>query len=284
MDINKLTESDVTDAHVLSRQAGWGFRERDWRRFLTMASVDAFAGRLNNELIATATVIHYNPHSTTGNSRSVAWIGSILVDKSYRRQGYGTEIFETALSHASSAGAIVGLDANKIGEPIYVNAGFVTVAEVTQWSGPITTTGSAKEVEECSDPSEIFELDAQAVDVDRSALLRRFWENPTSFGFIQRESDEVTGYVLVRPSLNGWTVGPLVSNEPETVHDLIAAVEDVTGDDKVTLNVAGNPGVAKYYRDAGLDHVRTLSRMTYGQQQKPLLGKLVRAIPGFAYG
>lgn len=284
VEIDRLTRSDVADAYTLSQQAGWGFREDDWHQLLGMPSVHGFAGRINDTLRATATVVHYDSIPSTGKFESVAWIGSILVDESYRRQGLGTQIFDTALSHATSYWDIIGLDANDHGKPIYANSGFESVAETTQWSGTISATGCSDKVKRCNDPTKIFDLDVEACGVDRSFLLRRLWKDPSSRAFIRQESDCVTGYVLVRPSMNGWTVGPLVSDTPAGARNLLVAVGEVTGDDAVVLNVAGKSDAAKHYRDVGLERVRNLTRMTHRQRAQPLLSEQIRAIPGFAFG
>ena len=286
LDIGSLADRDLSAAHALSAAAGWGFRERDWRRLLAMPSVTALAGRLDGDLVATATVIRYEPPATADADRSasVAWIGSMLVAESHRRRGHGTEMFEAALSRATEQAAIVGLDANAMGKPIYEAAGLVAVAPADQWRGTLAVAGSPDAVAEATDTDAVAEFDARACGVDRSGLLRRLFRDPETHAFVHRDAGTITGYGVVRPVEHGWTVGPIVADGPETVGHLLAAIGSVTDDDPVTLSTAGESRADRQYLAAGLERVRTLDRMTYDRPATPLLGPRIRAIPGFAFG
>lgn len=284
MDIDTLTERDTAAAHAISAGAGWTSRERDWRQLFETPCVHALAGRLDDELVATATVAVYQARIGSDRTGAVAWIGTLLVDEAHRRRGYGSEIFDAALSFATDRADTVGLDANEQGKPIYEATRFVRVSDADKWRGTLDTTAPLEVVEQCTDPAEVAALDARACGVDRSELLRSLFADPTSRAFVRREEGTVSGYVLVRPSMDGWTVGPLITTHRDSVAELLAAVGRVTRDETVTLDVAGDSGVADTYRDAGLERVRTLTRMTYDQSVRALLGEQVRAIPGFAFG
>ncbi|MFC7189794.1 GNAT family N-acetyltransferase [Halocatena marina] len=104
MRIEKLTLDSVPAAMQLSKQAGWNQCRADWELLLTLAPDHCFAGWIGDDLIATTTVVTYGG--------DVSWIGMVLVSEEHRGQGYGSQIFQTALEATLERGqSAIGLDA-----------------------------------------------------------------------------------------------------------------------------------------------------------------------------
>ncbi|MEF8841847.1 MAG: GNAT family N-acetyltransferase [Haloarculaceae archaeon] len=153
--VDRLDRTDVDTAHDLSTRAGWSTRRSDWRRIVDLDAVDAFAGRHDGRLVATATLVRYGTR--------VGWIGMMLVHPERRRRGHGTRMLVACLDAAHDAGvATVGLDANTEGKPLYDANGFVEVADVTRWHGSLDRTGPANRVEPVTDPRPLVALDRRA--------------------------------------------------------------------------------------------------------------------------
>lgn len=275
--VDRLDRTDVDTAHDLSTRAGWSTRRSDWRRMVDLDAVDAFAGRLDGRLVATATLVRYGTR--------VGWIGMMLVHPEHRRQGHGTRMLGACLDAAHDADvATVGLDANTEGRPLYEINGFVPVADVTQWCGSLDRTGPANRIGPVADPRPLVVLDRRATGVDRSFLLSSLLDDGT-VGLLRRGPDgDATGYALALRRPPGVTVGPLVAEAPEDAEALLRAASDRGEGTPLTVNVAGNPRAEECYRGLGFEHRRSLTRMTYGEPAEPLVGDRVWGLPAFEYG
>ena len=81
-----LFESDIPAAMQLKEAAGWNQTEDDWRRLLMLEPNGCFAAIKDGRLVGTTT--------TTTYGNDLAWIGMVLVDPQYRRQGIASEVNE----------------------------------------------------------------------------------------------------------------------------------------------------------------------------------------------
>lgn len=275
--VGRLGRDDVDGALALSRDAGWPTRRADWQRMVSLDSVDPLGGRIGGELVATATVVRYGDR--------VAWIGMMLVAPSRRRRGHGTELLEACLERVDRAGVdVAGLDANPVGKPLYDGHGFVPVVETTQWRGRLPATRRPASVEPFDDPGAVAALDRRASGVDRSFLLRSLLADAETAGLLARDGGDVRGYALLRPGDETRTVGPLVVETPSVADALLRAAGAAVGDDPVTVNVPGNSTATDRYEDLGLEHRRSLTRMTHRARAEPLTSDRIWGIPSFAYG
>ena len=275
--IDRLERGDVAAAHDLSTRVGWSTRRTDWRRMVESDAVDAFAGRVDDRLAATATLVRYGSR--------VGWIGMMIVHPERRRRGHGSRLLGACLDAAGDAGVgTVGLDANSEGRPLYDAHGFVAVADVTQWRGSLDGTGRADRVTTVGEPDPFAAFDERASGVDRRFLLASLLGDDGTVGLLRRGPDgAVTGYALVLRRPPGATVGPLVAAGAEAATALLrAAAERVDG--PLTVNAVGNPRAEELYRDLGLEHRRSLTRMTHREPAEPLAGELVWGLPAFEYG
>jgi GNAT superfamily N-acetyltransferase len=276
--VDRLGRADLDAAHGLSDAAGWTTRRSDWRRMIELDAVDAFAGRLDGRLVTTATLVRYGSR--------VGWIGMMLVHPEHRRRGHGTRMLRACLDAADDAGvATVGLDANAEGEPLYDAHGFVPVVDVTRWRGSVAGPDRPDRIASVADPDPFAALDRRASGVDRRFLLSSLLEEDGTVGLLRRGPDgAVVGYALALRRPPGVTVGPLVAEDPETAEALLRAAGQRTDGGPIAVNAVGNPRATARYRALGLDHRRSLTRMTYREPVRPLVDERIWGFPAFAYG
>src|SRR5215472_6187430 len=121
-----MTEQDVSDGLRLNTLSGWNQTTADWRRFLDNSRQGCFVMEGDGKVVGTATTICYE--------NRFAWIGMVLVDPKYRKQGIGTELLKKTIEYLDSSGiATVKLDATPQGKPIYAKLGFVEEYEIERW-------------------------------------------------------------------------------------------------------------------------------------------------------
>ena len=132
--IDRLQGGDIPAALRLSTQAGWNQMETDWRRLLDLWPPFCLAGKVNGELVATATLVRYG--------EAIAWVGMVLVDAAHRRRGYGTAMTWAALREAAARGAVAAtLTATAMGYPIYIKMGFIPVCTFRTYRSPDPSAG-----------------------------------------------------------------------------------------------------------------------------------------------
>lgn len=273
MNVGTLGPTDADAALRLSRQAGWGMCRADWERLLTADEVTAVGGRVDGALVATTTVADYG---------DVGWVGCVLVDEPYRRRGLGSDIFETACERADSP--VLGLDANPTGQPIYERAGFRTVTTVAQYEGRPDATPAA-DVREAgpADYDTVAAFDQRRTGLDRGWLLRAFADDPETT-LLVAESDGIDGYALLHPDTNGWNLGPVVADAPESAERLVRHAATVVAD-PLTVRVPDAPTASSVdWTELGFKRQRALARMIRPPRGPPLAGGAVRAILAYAFG
>jgi len=317
LDIRPLRAADVPAALELSTQAGWNQLAADWHRLLDIAPDGCVAGWVDDELVATGTLVTYD---------DIGWIGMILVDEDHRRNGYGTAVFERVRDLAEQRGVTAGLDATDAGREVYRQVDFVDVAPIQRWSGELspptgTDGGPARDpasAVETFDESDrdvrdaVCALDERCVGVDRSALLDHLLGEDGTTGLAvgagedgsaageggraagegghatgeggRATGDDVRGYALVRPGREHDHVGPIVAPSRDDAAALLAAAAEVAGERSVLVDLLDVDGSASLLEAAGLECQRRLTRMASREPEPLLVGDGVVAAAGFELG
>lgn len=276
--IDRLGEADIPAALALSTEAGWNQIGVDWERLLAL-SEHCFAGRVGDELVATATAVTYG---------GVAWIGMVLVEERRRSRGYGTAMFRTALAAALEEGARVGLDATSLGVPVYQKEAFVPVGPIVRWVGvpdPPDGVVDTAAPEPLADPETVASLDRAACGVDRRPLLERLLSEAGTTGLLVRGDDGIRGYAVRRPGREHDHLGPVIADDRATVRALLGAAGRRSETTLLFDALAGvDSPLAATLEDTGLSVQRELVRMTHGRQRDLLDGARVAAGAGFELG
>src|SRR5215510_2795959 len=126
MHLRIMTEQDVPDGLRLNTLSGWNQTAADWRRFLETSSRGCFVMEHDGGVVGTATTICYE--------NRFAWIGMVLVDPEYRKQGIGTELLKKTIELLDSEHiGTMKLDATPQVKPLYTKLGFVEEYEIERW-------------------------------------------------------------------------------------------------------------------------------------------------------
>lgn len=200
-----LQEDDLPFGGRLVRQAGWNQTEQDWRNLLTAEGATCRLALLDGSPVGTVSLLSY--------SRSLAWIGMLLVEENQRGRGVGKGLLEAALHEAGLQGVgCVGLDATPAGRPLYCKRGFVETAEIFRWEGAPTglDDGGLPPIT-AKDWPELEGFDASLFGVSRLALLQRL--APMGRTVICRMNGEIRGYGMSRPGQRATYLGPVMATD-----------------------------------------------------------------------
>jgi len=200
--VRPMRPADLPFAEDLVRQAGWNQTPADWQNFLAAAEVEVFVAEGIRGCAGTISIVHFG--------RQLSWIGMLLVDPSFRKQGIGTLLLDHALSVCKEHGsACVGLDATPAGRPLYEKKGFSLSATLERWSGraPFFADRLPRIAEH--DWKDIARFDAERFGADRLFWLRCLERmGPTA---LLRRNGLVTGFGMARPGIRAWYLGPIVA-------------------------------------------------------------------------
>ena len=90
MTIRPMTAADIPAGMRLRELAGWNQTEQDWQRFLKLAPSGCFVACVDGRVRGTVTTLDFE--------KRLGWVGMVLVDPEYRRQGMGTGLLEAGVS------------------------------------------------------------------------------------------------------------------------------------------------------------------------------------------
>lgn len=239
----------------------------------------ALGGWVEDDLVAVGTLVEYGD--------DLAWIGTIAVEASRRRQGFGTAIFADLLDRAADA-AVVGLDATAMGKSMYADAGFRDVCGVTTYVGSLASAAADVAVERVTRPDhpladEVYEFDRERTGIDREPHLELLLSEPAATLYVHREG-AVGGYACTRPTDGPTIVGPTVASGPGIVDRLLEAVGVDLGPDPAMAIVPGHHGAPARLEAAGLSRRDTVTRMVRGSTDVALTGPHLWTGFGYEYG
>ena len=272
IEIRLLFESDIPSAMRLKEAAGWNQTEADWRRLLSLQPEGCFAAVRDGRLIGTTTATIYG---------ELAWIGMVLVDPEYRRQGIASGLMSVALDYLNEKVETIKLDATVLGRPVYEQFGFAVESKVERWTGSLGS--SRRETRIVIDQEairELLELDRLAFGADRSELIEKLIADAcVSPVLIGAADGALSGYALARSGTRKTYVGPVVANDPQMIATLLDQMLSQLPGREIYIDI-NRECVAdtSLLSDRGFVKERDLIRMVNGPGQKT--SPLVVAIAG----
>lgn len=236
VEIRLLFESDIPAAMQLKEAAGWNQTEEDWRRLLMLEPNGCFGAIRDDCLVGTTT--------TTTYGKELAWIGMVLVDPQYRRQGIAAKLMSVALDYLKDKVDAIKLDATALGKPVYEKFGFEVESTVERWTGTAGSEARDTKTLTFEDRDALFEFDRLAFNADRSKLIERLIEkSPVSPVLLRAADGALNGYALARRGTRADYVGPVVSRNPQQAETLL---------DQVLSQLNGRPVYIDFNTECGI--------------------------------
>ncbi len=274
-----MKAADIPVGMRLKELAGWNQASADWERFLSASPDGCFVAEAEGRVVGTTTTITYEGR--------FAWVGMVLVDPQFRRQGVGTRLLARAIEHLDACRVpTIKLDATPQGKPIYENLGFVTEFEIERWmlERPPQAQNSRS-----SDPPPVFgdilDLDRKVFGADRSELLRSLDREMPAFTLGIQSEGEMQGYALGRRGSLADHVGPWMARDETAARELVA--EFLRRSTRAVIFsdcLRANPFARKLLSSRGFKFSRPLTRMFRGPNAYPGRPDLLCAVLGPEFG
>jgi GNAT superfamily N-acetyltransferase len=265
--LRPLRSDDLSAALRLSAQAGWNQTYEDWAMLLDLAPEGCLAIEVDGNLASTTTLLSYG--------KKLAWIGMVLTDPAYRRQGLARTLFEECLKRADTMRIeTLKLDATGQGQPLYEKFGFRCEQEIERWARP--GDGAAPKLGAIKVDSSFTNIDAPYFPADRSNLLARL----ASRSSVHTNQD---AYLLARAGRVSAYFGPCVSRNVEGARQLIVKLVKDSSCAWVWDLFPQNPQATELATELGFTPQRHLKRMFRGNDL-PTNSNAIYAIAGFELG
>jgi len=172
--IRPMITNDLNQAISLSNSEGWNQTEKDWKLLLGNPHNICNVAEYNNNVIGTVTALNH--------SNKIAWIGMVLVDKSFRGQGVGEMLLTNIIGALKNIDSIK-LDATPAGLPLYQKLGFIDGYKIYRMINP--SLQSLKKPAFNYEPinidpksfSDVLKLDTRIFGTARTYLLQTLFSN-----------------------------------------------------------------------------------------------------------
>lgn len=255
--IKDLSDEYIDQVMVLSGNEGWNQTGSDWRFIIENPSVIALAALHKGLVIGTATAIIYND--------KVAWIGMVLVEKSFRHQGIGRMLLTNILGRLKDIDS-VKLDATPAGYPLYRKLGFVDEYKLFRMINPATGNIPEPSANITSinpiEFREILRLDRDIFGVDRSEVLRKYFSIYPSKAFLLKENGQTAGYILGRDGRKFNYLGPLCTSSGRFAKDLLSRALQDCSNKPAALDVPESKiDFINWLKSTGFETERQFTRM-----------------------
>ena len=271
-----MTSRDIPAGMRLKDQEGWNQTERDWMRLLRFESGACFVAVREGEVCGTVAALRYGPH--------VGWIGMVLVDPKFRKQGIGTRLLDHGLSYLDCQGVeTVKLDATPAGHPLYLSRGFADEYEIERWEGiAAPQKKTAMPQMQSEDIRRVCARDGTLFGADRARLLTALWQEAPEYTAVAYSGGEVAGYVFGRIGRRAHYLGPWVAGgNSELAEQLLMEFLNRASGARIFADVCvKHPDARSILERIGFSRQRTLTRMYRGPNRHPGEPSMICAISG----
>jgi GNAT superfamily N-acetyltransferase len=265
MRLRVMTKQDVPAGLRLKELAGWNQSASDWNRFLEASPEGCFVVEENGLVCGTATTICYEDR--------FAWIGMVLVDPQYRKQGIGTQLLKKTIEYLDQQKIpTMKLDATPQGRPLYEKLGFVAEYEIERWvlkrspGSNASTTKSSHAPLTGAQLKVICEIDRDVFGADRSFLLRSLQDETPEFAFGDWIDGKPQGYVFGRRGSFSDHMGPWTAPTTAAAERLLDEFLARSSRENILVDrLSANALTGELLRARGFAFARNLTRMYRGE-------------------
>jgi GNAT superfamily N-acetyltransferase len=257
--IRPLSTADIGDCVSLSASVSWNQTENDWKHIADDPVNICLGAESGGKIIGTAAAITYEDN--------IAWIGMVLVEKSFRGRGISKILLSDLLDQLKSFGS-VKLDATPAGLPVYAKFGFMEECVIYRMTRPGFRSFRVQPrtlIPENITPgavNDIINLDKSVFGAAREKLIRFLIEKSPDKAWLLKEDDKITGFLLSRPGRNYHQVGPVTAQSFEGARALISRVLEDLDNVPVVVDVpAVQEELIEWLKFTGFENQRHFVRM-----------------------
>ena len=257
--IHKATPHDLPFCHMLTEVENWNYSYTEITSLYSTPGSSFFIARDESPVGMVASFLY-------GQS---AWVGLLIVDKHYRREGIGTLLMNKALHQVSTQGATtVRLEAVQDAVPLYERMGFSQEFDSLRMKrhrkGPVTGMKYSTFTPDILE--EIAFFDAPYFGSSRTHFLQRCYKLSTLR--LMKKNSSIAGYLLARTA-DSHKIGPCVAENGDVFEHLLkTALSQLPGDISIRIGIpACNEEGVDILSQYGFTSTSTSVRMVRGTRK-----------------
>ena len=277
--IRRLTVADALKCQELSQRVEWQLTVNEWKRYIEWSGSGAYAMVHRVSVIAATTLIF-----RYGTDR--AWIGAVITNPRFQRQGLASQLMETALTELKrNKVREIMLDATAMGRPLYEKFGFRAAYSVDIFS--TVAHPQPDPTAERYQPTylnDILALDRQVFGADRSRVIKAMLEDYPAW--VDTENGVLQGYIIGKTrDAENVHLGPWIHQHPEGAEKLLQTALHHLKERKVRIDVSErNPAGQEIVKRYGAERLRSTTRMILGDSEPTIQHDHYYAKAQFATG
>ncbi len=265
--ISVMRAEDAVVALSLSAAEGWNQTASDWEFLITYPGSICVAAVCEKEIVATTTSIHY--------SNRLAWIGMVLVKKTYRGRGLSKLLLDHVFGKLRSFSSIK-LDATPQGQQVYTKFGFKNeyrIARMVHTALPDIAVPGDEVLPEPARPEHIpgiVTLDEAVFGINRAPLIEMLIKVCPHKAWVLVRNGRITGFALGRDGSKYHHIGPVTALTQSGAHLLLMhALDKLTGRPVVIDVLCDKEELMYSLTAAGFNTQRYFTRMYKGGNPFP---------------
>lgn len=226
--VRTMTRDDLRNALEWAAAEDWNPGTHDAPAFFAADPGGFFVAELAGEPVACI--------SATRSGEDFGFIGVYIVRPGHRGRGFGLTVWAAGMEPL--AGRKIGLDGVISQMPNYERSGFRFAHHTTRYAGVGGGDRPAGLVPLNSVPFEsVAGYDATCFPARRDAFLREWIALPESTALAATGPGGLTGYGVLRKSVNGHKVGPLFADDAETAIKLLSGLVAAIPGEPFTIDI-----------------------------------------------
>ena len=226
--VRTMTRNDLDNALEWAAAEDWNPGTHDAPAFFAADPEGFFVAELDGEPVACISAVRSGEH--------YGFIGMYIVRPEYRGRGFGLAVWDAGMRHL--AGRNIGLDGVISQIPNYKRSGFRLAHHTTRYAGMGGGTRPTGLVPLNSLPFEsVADYDATCFPAQRNAFLREWIALPESVALGATGPRGLTGYGVLRKSVNGYKVGPLFADDAGTAIKILGGLAAAIPNEAFTIDI-----------------------------------------------
>ncbi len=216
--IRTMTLAELKEVLAWAEQEGWRPGVADADYFYQADPKGFFIGLLDGEPIGSISAVTYGD--------AYGFIGLYIVKPEYRQQGFGIQLWQTAMAYLQ--GRNIGLDGVLAQQGNYQKSGFQIAYRHVRYQGLATAWPALPDshVLPAADVpfNELLSYDSRLFATPRPAFLKAWLTLQQGTALAVLSSQRLSGYGVIRACHSGYRIGPLFADTDTEAEALLVAL------------------------------------------------------------
>lgn len=257
--LRQLLPDDAPAVDTMYRTVNWVHPLAQLRKHIAWGGEGSLCLCDGERIVATGVNIVYGTR--------LGWIGMIVTDPDYQRQGLARRMMKASLDYLRQQGVqSIMLDASELGYSLYQSLNFRDIFRIEISTGVAQSYPDQIHVRPATldDLPQITELDAGVFGLERPHIAQWWLEGST--GLVHEVAGQVTGYLFHKVIGGAVRIGPWYDRAPTGAERLLkTALSSIAGQPARVDLVGANAAALSIARQCGLTYASHTTRMVLGE-------------------